>query len=774
MKHTSIAVPATAKQSIAVVALTCALLLPASLWAQAPTLSHAVPGAVMPGQATDVTFHGGNLAGATRLWTSLPVQAELAGGIDKNGQEAGKVVYRVTAAAGAAPGIGGIRVATDKGVSNLRLFMIDDLPSLADNGQNKTIEKAQELNLPVAVDGSCEPESYDFYKFTAAKGTRVSVEVVARRLGTSLDPVIRLLDSAGHELAYSDDEPGLSADCRFAFEAPADGVYTLELRDIQYGGGAGHRYRLRVGNFPLVTVPFPLGVQPGEAAKVSFAGPDVANMPPVDLTAPVEAAGSQISVAAKLPSGGGSALARVIVDQLPEALETEPNNTLEQSTPITAPTGINGRFAEAKDRDHYRLEVKKGNRLVISGQTRGLGSPSDLFMRLLKADGASVAEAEDTGTEEGSINYTFPDDGVYHLMVEDLLRRGGPAHAYRIEVEPYQAGFSLAIDADKFDPPKGGVFVATVTATRRDYNGPITLELQGAGDGFQLANNVIPEGKPSTAMRVTVPAGLAPGHLALVSIVGKAKIGETEFTAKASTVAALKKQNASLASIPDELQTAVALGVGPVFPDFFKLSVEPAVVLLPQLVGSGSFKVKAEKLNKFDDPITLAVAGLPEGVTAEVKPIEKGKPEAVITLKGPEALPEGEHKFKLTGTATFQNQPKTVELGEVALRVTKPLVVSAAMAGPIAPGGKQKLKITITRFGDHKAPVAIALQNLPAGVTAPEGTAVPEAKNEVEIELTAAADAAVGKTENVTVVGSTKVKEQDVTALAPALIVEVK
>ena len=743
---------------------------PAALRAQAPGLTYAVPSAVAPGQATDVTFTGTNLVGASGLWTSLPGTAALAP-IDKNGTAKESVVYRLTIPADAPIGIGGVRVATGQGVSNLRLIMIDDLPTLTDNGKNKTIAEAQELNLPVAVEGACEAESYDFYKFTAAKGQRVSVEVVARRLGSALDPVVRLLAANGREIAYSDDEPGLSGDSRFAVQIPDDGIYFLEVRDIQYAGSVGHRYRLRVGNFPLVALPYPLGAKRGTTAKVSFIGPSTDGLSPVDV--PIAAqAGQQVSVSTKLPGGQGSAFTRLVVTNLDEALEAEPNDVREQSTPVTLPAAINGRLEKAKDRDFFKFEIKKGQRFQFTGLTRTLGSATDLFMRIYKADGASLAEVEDSGTEEGVLNFTAPDDGVFHLMVEDLVRRGGPGHAYRVEVETYQPGFSLYLDLDKFDAPKNGVFVAKVTATRRDYNGPITIELDGAGEGFVLSNNVIAEGKPDTTISVTLPDRLQPGQMLNLGIVGKAKIGEVEFATRAKTHVALQKQFVGLNTVPAELLASVGMGVGPVFPDFFKLTTTP--VQLPRLVGTGTFKVKAEKLNKFDDPIALAIEGLPAGVTAEVKPIEKGKPEVDIVLKGSENLPLGDHKFKLTGTATFQSQPKQVVLGEVALKVINPLVVAAAPAGTIAPGGKQKVKVTITRFGDHKAPVSLAWKVLPAGITLPESGIVAEGKNEVEIEVSAASNAMLGKSENLVLVATTKFKDQDIVVESSPVVLEVK
>ena len=182
-------------------------------------------------------------------------------------------------------------------------------------------------------------------------------------------------------------------------------------------------------------------------------------------------------------------------------MEVEPNDAPEQSTPVKFPGAIEGRFETPGDRDFYQFEAKKGERYVFAGQTRSLGSPSDLFMRLYNAEGGVLAEAEDNGNEEGTLNATFPADGIYRLRVEDTNHRGGPDEVYRVVVEPYQAGFTLAAAAEKVDAPQNGVFVVKVTAARRDYNGPITLGVEGAGEGCTLRNNIIPEGKPETTMQ---------------------------------------------------------------------------------------------------------------------------------------------------------------------------------------------------------------------------------------------------------------------------------
>jgi len=227
----------------------------------------------------------------------MAAEAVLTPGVDKNGTEAAQVSYRVTLPPTVPVGIYGLRLATGGGISNLRLVMVDDLPTGYDNGANKSLDAAQEISVPVAIDGACEAESYDYYKINGVAGQRITVEVVARRLGYPLDPVIRLLDATGRELAYSDDAPGIGSDCRFAYTLPTVGTYFLELRDIRYQGGGTHRYRMRIGNFPLASTTYPLGGRRGASAKVEVAGYTTDELPPMNVPiAPSETAASAATI----------------------------------------------------------------------------------------------------------------------------------------------------------------------------------------------------------------------------------------------------------------------------------------------------------------------------------------------------------------------------------------------------------------------------------------------------------------------------------------------
>jgi hypothetical protein len=670
---------------------------------QAPTLSHLVPAGVQPGKATDVVFFGGNLASPTGVWTSVPTTAVLTPGIDKNGTNPANVSYRLTVPADAPLGVAGVRISTGQGVSNLRLLLVDDLPSAAKAGGNKAMASAQAVTPPVAIDGSCEAESSDFYKFTAAAGQRVAIEVYARRLGSPLDPMIRLLAADGRELAYSDDEPSSGADGRLGHKFESAGDCFIEIRDIRYQGGA-HPYRLRIGDFPLPSVPYPLAAAKGAAASVQVTGTHVELASPVAVSMPPAVPGDRLNVAAGYAAGQGSSWVTLLATDKPDQLEAEPNDSAETSTAVTLPGAVEGRFEAARDRDFFAFEAKKGQRWVFTGQTRSLGSPSDLFLRLQNASGGVVAEAEDTGAEEGTIDYAFPADGQYRLSVEDTNRLGGPDRVYRVAVEPYQPGFTLAAAAEKVDAPQNGVFVVKVTATRRDYNGPITLGVEGAGEGCALRHNIIPEGKPETTMHVTLGPSPPAGQTAMIKIVGQAKIGETDFRATASTLAAMRAALSGLPFPPASLDGALALGVGPVFPKFFQLAAAAPLVPLVRAGAQGSLKVQLTRANGFDDGVSVSLDGLPKGVTAKPVAIEKGKADATIELASAETIPPGKHAFRLVGSATFQNQPQQFVVEQLAVE-GPPIAIAFAPAGPLAVGGKQKGTLS---FAGALAPVAAA------------------------------------------------------------------
>src|SRR6185437_7703368 len=90
---------------------------------QAPTLKPALPLGMQRGTTLDLTLTGTNLAEPTGLATSFPAKVVIPTE-GNNGKDNGKLLVRLEVPKDAPLGFHTIRLATRRGMSNLRLFCI--------------------------------------------------------------------------------------------------------------------------------------------------------------------------------------------------------------------------------------------------------------------------------------------------------------------------------------------------------------------------------------------------------------------------------------------------------------------------------------------------------------------------------------------------------------------------------------------------------------------------------------------------------------------------
>jgi hypothetical protein len=745
-----------------------AVLIGSELSAQ--TLSHAVPGAIAPGRMTEVVLHGAKLGGA-RLWTSFPADVQITS--DPNAKDPAQITCKFTLAAGVPAGIGGIAVATPAGMSDVLYVMIDELPSVLDSGNNHAAAGPQDVSLPAAIDGACDGTLADYFRFTAKAGQRVSCEVVATRLGWDFDPVVRLLDAAGRELLLVDDDPSGGADPRFLFTAPADGQFTLELADNRYKPGG--RYRLRLGEFPIVTTPLPLIVSAGAATSVSFSGPGVEGISPLTVLAPTLDRPNVLSIAPRADGNQAAGWTTLGVTDLPVALEAAAN------TAATFPGVVCGTLLQPGEQDLYEFTATKGAALAFRAITRSAGSAAIARLRLLNAAGSQVAESAVTDGDEPVLNFAFPADGTYKLAVSELAGRGGPDFTYAVEgrVGPQ---FSLSLKNDKNNRVKhvlsaaGGALYLDVVCQRAGYDGPIRLAIDSPTLGWQVFSNTIPAKANETRLYVVPPLDWTPGDIAALRVVGTADIGGRRATAEMATTAQLRAARPQTPYPPAWHEGAIFVLCGEPKPAFYSVSAAKGEVDFPRLVGQAKLTLDFARLDpKFKDvPLTVLPLGLPAGITAEVKRNGNGPKETYdIAFTGPKDLAEGQLAVRYFAFAEYAGAGRAVT-GDIRLNVITPLAIAAAPAGPLVQGQKQKVKLTLTRRGDDKQPVEVKFKSLPAGVTAPEKTTLAADQNEIELELTAAADAAPVKFEQLIAVATSKYAGTDITVESPAATLEIK
>jgi hypothetical protein len=642
--------------------------LPAFIRAQ-PSLSYAVPGAIQPGQTTELTLHGAKLDRSLAVWSSIPGRFEVAPG-EEGKQDVASRVCRVTLDAQVPVGLGGLVVANESGSSDVLFVMIDDLPSVLDNGSNHAVGSAQRIALPTAVDGVANGREADYYQFAAKKGQRLSVEVVAARAASPLDSVVRLLRSDGSELLLADDDPSLGADSRFAFSLPDDGEYVIEIRDNRYRDGG--RYRLRLGDFPLVSAAYPMGGRYGSTVRFQFTGPLVESAAPVFMRLPEHAGAGPLSLATRFPGGKSSGMATIVTSRLPDIVESEPNNDLGTATLTSLPCAVNGTFQHRGDRDFFQFAATKGQAMEFQALSRSMGSPSYLLIRLYNAEGKQVAESPINDADETSLAYTFPADGMYQLMVEDLLQRGGPEFGYRVEVEPNN-GFSLAMKHDNSARTRvglaknGGAFAVTVQISRRAYAGPIEFQLADSSLGFLIYDAIAPEKAKEHRLVIAVPPGASPGALHALRLVGSATIDGREYRAAVQTSPTLRARMPQLAFPPGWLDGLLVASVTGESPPLVSLASSASPIVFSRAQAQAQFNVKLERKNDaFKDPVTMWVQGLPAGFAAAVKP---DKDLYQVTITGPKNAASGKHAVKLSAYGELKGAGQIVST-DVPLDVT--------------------------------------------------------------------------------------------------------
>jgi hypothetical protein len=140
------------------------------------------------------------------------------------------------------------------------------------------------------------------------KGKPLSARVEARPFGLPLTPVVRVADASGKPLARG--EPGKpNEDTTVKFTPPADGDYTVEVRDLHGHGGERFAFLIRVEpdapDFALGVAADRLTVAPGKPADVTVT---VARSGGFDKEIELSAVGLPAGVTASGKPGSGKTL----------------------------------------------------------------------------------------------------------------------------------------------------------------------------------------------------------------------------------------------------------------------------------------------------------------------------------------------------------------------------------------------------------------------------------------------------------------------------------
>ena len=164
--------------------------------------------------------------------------------------------------------------------------------------------------------------------------------------------------------------------------------------------------------------------------------------------------------------------------------------------------------------------------------------------------------------------------------------------------------------------------------------------------------------------------------------------------------------------------------------------------------GTTLVQVNAQRIDGLDGPISLAVAGLPEGISAACSPIEAGRFAGWIAFSASETAPEGSSSsWTIRASAkvgdeviSHETDPGGRDSGIVTVTPEPNLRVSARPGSvTIRPGERVEVTFAVERSPTFKGRVPIEVRNLPRGVRVLDiglnGVLVTEARTERSVSL---------------------------------------
>jgi hypothetical protein len=635
---------------------------------QAPTLTTPVTLGAKPGEAVELTLTGTNLAEPVAVVLSCPGRASIPTD-NKNGTDPAKLRVKVELPPDCPIGLHTIRVITRQGVSNFRPFLVDELPTTAELETNRSKDTAQVISVPGVVTGRTDAEASDFFKLKVAAGQTLTFEVLARRIGSPLDPIVVLHDAkTKRELVdlYADDTPGLQSDCRLTHTFKEAGEYLVEVRDTTYRGGPDFFYRLRIGEFPAATTAFPLAIERGKRAMVGFAGPGTADLPPISVKASTNPGRTAMSVAPRRATGVAGWPLPVLLSDHPELIEQEPNNELAQANRLPVPGGMSAKFEKSGDVDHFVVAGQKGQKLVAIARTYEVNSPAEVLLRVLDAKGGEIARSN-PAQPAARVEFTPPADGDFIIACEHLNYLSGPNEIYHLVVEPVQPDFSITLATDRYEAAPGGGTAVLVTVNRLNgYDGPVQLSIVGHD---ALSGTVtLPPGQSIAFVPLVVDVETHPGVLPF-RVQGRATVAGQERIRFGTLLDPVKAALNGIPNPPPELLTGCVVAV--IDKPAFRLELTAEAERLEK-GKTGKILIDAVRGDGFDGDITIAPLFVPPNVTPVAKPIPKGQTKGEFGLTVTPAAAVGPTPVVLRATAKVGGKDVAFTLPPVIVEVVEP------------------------------------------------------------------------------------------------------
>jgi len=503
---------------------------------------------------------------------------------------------------------------------------------------------------------------------------------------------------------------------------------------------------------PYLASVFPAGGQRGNTVEVTITGKNLLNITTVGFTGQgvtgkvvgtnqAVSARVAVTVAPEAPfgerdlrvvtAGGPSNRWRFSVGDLPEVVESEPNDSLDQAQRLAPlPVVVNAQ-AMMGDRDYFRFEAKAGQTIVLAAQARSLlpyvadAVPGwcDLCLTLYDAAGKVLASVDDFRFKpDPVIFFKPPQDGAYCVCAHDVLFRGRADFAYRLTIG------AVPYITDIF--PLGGQRGATVKVRLSGVNLPT--------DSLEVA---IPADSPPAlevgCENASPRSNLAP--FAVGNVKEAFEVEPNDATNTASRIEPPVNVNGRIGRPGDVdwFSLAAAAGQRLVFEVFARRLDSPLDSLLTLFDAAGN------ELAENDDTVDPMAALVTHHADSRLVYTFRRKGNYYVCLRDIQGNGGEEHAYRL---AIGPEQP------DFALRITPD--------NPrVGKGETVLLNVDAIRKDNFTNEIVVSVQDLPPGFSASQAV-IATGRNQAPLTITAPPDAELGVVEP-TVIGSATVGGQN-------------
>ena len=409
-------------------------------------------------------------------------------------QLADRVKITITIASDVPCGMYDLRLQGPKGVSNQLPFEVASYPNFLENKKSSKQKPNKVESLPAVLCGYVTPGGVDYFKFSGHKGDTIVASVKARQLVPYIadavpgwfQPVIKITNAAGKEIAYCDDYHH-NVDPVIITTLPKDGSYILSIHDAIYRGRQDFNYRIQLGVIPFVTGRYPAYGVVGKKVKQQIEG---VNLDATKATVKVKKDGyHHLSFTNKIGTSN-----TVQFYALPKGKKIEYNP--KSMSPLTLNAAIADSLTANSRIKRYRVYAEEREQIIIELIGRRNGSRIDAVMRLRDQGGNIVAEVDDTEDPiqglmtfhaDPVLKYTPSDSEEFILEVEDLHRGYGKDYHYLLRRHRQMPSFNAFVSPANITISSGGTSTFRVDVKGK-LKRPADLVVQGLPKGYTTSS----------------------------------------------------------------------------------------------------------------------------------------------------------------------------------------------------------------------------------------------------------------------------------------------